>query len=156
MAHRRHAEHRPTKEKFFPATYASGGAFSAIGGFSGPDIDNTNEYGYTNCLVPWDFDGLVSIVLVFIATATQTPMYVNIVTNYAKAGEAYSEHNENVSLSINTVLSRIHELNLYDAVDAQTLEASDYLGIQASRLNTLPDENTDMILLGVRIRYNYR
>ncbi len=156
MAHRRHAEHRPTKEKFFPATFASGGAVAALGGFSGPDIDNTNEYGYTNCLVPWDFDSLVSIVLVFIATATQTPMYVNIVTNYAKAGEAYTEHNENVALSINTVLNRIYELNLIDAVNVRTLEASDYLGVQASRLASLADENTDMILLGVRLRYQYR
>ena len=156
MAHRRHTEHRPTKEKFFAATYASGGDKSALGGFSGPDIDGTNEYGYTNCLIPWDFDKVVSIVLVFIATATQTPMYVNIVSDYAKAGEAYFEHNENVSLSINTVLSRIHELNLYDAVDTQGLEASDYLGIQASRLASLPTENTDMVILGVRLRYLYR
>ena len=156
MGHRRHTEHRPTKEKFFPATHYSGGDVSALGGFSGPDIDGTNEYGYTNCLIPWDFDKVVSIVLVFIATATQTPMYVNIVSDYAKAGEAYFEHNENVSLSINTVLSRIHELNLYDAVDTQGLEASDYLGIQASRLASLPTENTDMIILGVRLRYQYR
>jgi len=156
MGHRRHTEHRPTKEQFFPATYASGGAFSAIGGFSGPDIDATNEFGYTNCLVPWDFDSLISIVLVFIATATANPMYVNIVTNYGKAGDSYTEHNENVSLSINTVLNRIMELNLYNAVDTRPLEPGDYLGVQASRLATLPTENTDMILLGVRIRYNYR
>ena len=83
-------------------------------------------------------------------------MYVNIVSDYGKAGEAYFEHNENVSLSINTVLSRIHELNLYDAVDTQGLEASDYLGIQASRLASLPTENTDMVILGVRLRYLYR
>ena len=156
MAHRRHAEHRPTKEKFFPATYASGGDQSGLGWFSGPDIDNTNEYGYTNCLIPWDFDSLVSIALVFIATATQTPMYVRIVTNYAKVNEAYTEHNENADLSINTVLSRIHELNLYDVVDTRVLEASDYLGVQASRVAALPTENTDMIILGVRLRYNYR
>ncbi len=156
MSHRRHIEHRPTKEQFFPATYASGGAFSAIGGFSGPDIDATNDYGYTNCLIPWDFDRLESIVLVFIAIATETPMYVNIVTNYGKAGDAYTEHNENVALSINTVLHRIMELNLYHAVDTLPLEAGDYLGVQASRLASLPTENTDMILLGVRIKYNYR
>ena len=156
MSHRRHAEHRPTKEEFFPATYVSTGEFAPLGGFSGPDIDATNEFGYTNVLVPWDFDALVAIRLVFIATATQTPMYVRIVTNYAKAGEAYTEHNENADLSINTVLHRLHELNLYDAVDIRTLEASDYLGVQASRVAALPTENTDMIILGVRIRYNYR
>ena len=156
MGHRRHLEHRPTKEEWFAATYASGGDKSALGGFSGPDIDNTNEYGYTNVYVPWDFDKLVSLVLSFIATATATPMYVNIVTNYAKAGEAYFEHNENVSLSLNTVQNGITELNLYDAVDTLPLEARDYLGIQASRLATLPTENTDMIVLGVRLEYQYR
>ena len=83
-------------------------------------------------------------------------MYVRIVTNYAKVNQAYTEHNENVDLSINTTLSRIHELNLYDAVDIIALQDSDYLGVQASRVAALPTENTDMIILGVRIRYNTR
>lgn len=155
MAHRRHAEHRPTKEKFFPATYASGGAMGAIGGFSGPDIDNTNEYGYVNFQIPWDYDDLVDVALVFIATATATPMYVNIVANYCQAGEAYFEHNSNVSLSINTVLNRMMELDIQDAFAAPP-QAGDYAGVQASRLAALPTENTDMILIGVRFRYNYR
>ena len=155
MAHRRHTEHRPTKEKFFPATYASGGSFSALGGFSGPDIDNTNEYGYVNFQIPWDYDDLVAVVLVFIAIATETPMYVNIVSNYCQAGEAYSEHNGNVALSVNTVLNRMMELDIRDAfVDPP--QAGDYAGVQASRLASLATENTDMILIGVRFRYNYR
>jgi len=156
MAHRSHTEHRPTKEKFYPGIYAAQGAFSALGGFSGPDVDGTGEYGYVNCYLPEDFDYLEEIVLVFIATATATPMYVNIVTDYGKKGEAYFQHNENVVLHINTVLNRIHELNLYDAVDTKPLEAKHYLGVQVSRLNTLPTENTDMIILGVRIKYKQR
>ena len=153
MAHRSHTKHRPTKEEFYPATYASGGAKGAIGGFSGPDVDGTNEYGYVNCYLPKDFDSLEEIMLVFIATATATPMYVNIVANYCKVGEAYTANNENVSLSINTVLNRMMELNLCNVVDTTPLEAGDYLGVQASRLASLPTENTDMILLGVRIKY---
>ena len=115
-----------------------------------------DDAGYVNCLVPWDFDYLTAIRLVFIAYDPLTPMYVNIITNYAKSGEAYTEHSENVSLSINTVPNRIQELNIYDAVDVRTLEARDYLGVQASRLDTLPTENTDMLILGVRLRYLYR
>ena len=61
-----------------------------------------------------------------------------------------------MSLSLNTVQNGITELNLYDAVDTLPLEARDYLGIQASRLATLPTENTDMIVLGVRLEYQYR
>ena len=157
--HRRHVEHRPTKEKFFVSTYyvnKIARTFSTLGAFSGPFVNWEDDKGYVNCLVPWDFDSLRDIRLVFISNTTETPMYMNIVTNYAKAGEAYTEHGENVSLSINTVQYRIQELNLYDAVDVRTLEADDYLGVYANRNDTLPTDNTSLILLGVRLRYFYR
>ena len=157
--HRRHVEHRPTKEKFFVSTYyvnKIARTFSALGGFSGPFVNWVDDKGYVNCLVPWDFDKLSAISLVFIARASENPMYMNIVTNYAKAGEAYTEHGENVSLSINTVANRIQELNIYDAVDVRTLEARDYLGVYANRNDTLPTQNTSLILLGIRLRYLYR
>ena len=157
--HSRHLEHRPTKEKFFISTYyynKTGKLFSNLGAFSGPFVNWTDDVGGVNCLVPWDFDSLSAIRLVFIANATETPMYVRIVTNYAKVGEAYTEHSEDVSLSLNTVAYRLQELNIYDAVDVRTLEASDYLGVSANRNDALPTENTSLILLGVRIRYLYR
>jgi len=153
LDHRGHTKHRPTKEKFYPATYASGGSVAAKGAFNGPDIDGTNEYGYVNCYIPKDYDGMEEIMLVFIANVTASPMHMRIVTDYCQAGEAYFEHNENVNLSVNTVQNRMTELNLVNAVDTAPLEPGDYLGIQVSRVATLPTENTDIILIGVRIKY---
>jgi len=151
--HRSHTKHRPTKEKFYPVTYYAQAGFATKGSFSGPDIDGTNDAGYVNCYLPEDFDSLEAIVLAFIAGATETPMYVRMLTDYAKAGEAYFVHTDWGDLHINTVLERLQELNLYDAVDRYALEAGDYIGIQAARVAALPTENTDMILLGVRIKY---
>ena len=151
--HRSHTKHRPTKEKFYPATHVAGGTVVTKGSFSGPEIDATNEAGYVNCYIPEDFDSLEAIVLAFIAGATETPMYVRMLTDYAKAGEAYFIHTDWGDLHINTVLERLQELNIYDAVDHHALEAGDYIGVQVARVAALPVENTDMILLGVRIKY---
>uniref|UniRef100_A0A6M3MCY0 Uncharacterized protein n=1 Tax=viral metagenome TaxID=1070528 RepID=A0A6M3MCY0_9ZZZZ len=153
MGHRSHTKHRPTKEKFYPATHVAVGDVSTRGSFSGPDIDATTEAGYVNCYIPKDFDSLEEIVLVFIAGATATPMYVRILTDYAKAGEAYFVQADNGDLPVNTVADRLQELNIYDAVDFRALEAGDYIGVQAARVAALPTENTDILLLGVRIKY---
>jgi len=154
MKNANHTKHRPTKEIFYPSTYAAGGqGMGAIGGFSGPIIDADDEYGYVNCYMPKDYDMGEEIVLVFISRATATPMYMRIVTDYGKNGEAYFEHNELVQLGINTVLNRIQELNLYDAVDTVRLEAGDYLGIQVRRV---AGQNTNLMLLGVRVKYRYK
>jgi len=151
--HRSHTKHRPTKEKFYPATHVATGTISTMGSFSGPDIDDTNEAGYVNCYIPKDFDSLEEIVLVFIARATATPMYVRILTDYAKVGQAYFEHADNGDLPVNTVADRLQELDIYNTVDYRALEAGDYIGVQAARVAALLTENTDILLLGVRIKY---
>jgi len=153
MGHRSHTKHRPTKEKFYPATHVATGTISTMGSFSGPDIDDTNEAGYVNCYIPKDFDSLEEIVLVFIARATATPMYVRILTDYAKVGQAYFEHADNGDLPVNTVADRLQELDIYNTVDYRALEAGDYIGVQAARVAALLTENTDILLLGVRIKY---
>jgi len=127
LDHRSHTKHRPSKEEFYPATYASGGSVAAKGGYSGPEVDGTNEYGYTNVYIPKDYDSMDEIVLVFIALATATPMYLGLVTNYSQPGEAYFEHNENIVLPVNTVQNRTQELNIKDTIDVAPLEPGDYL-----------------------------
>ena len=151
--HRSHTKHRPTKEKFYPATHVATGDISTLGSFSGPDIDATNEAGYVNCYIPRDFDSLEEIDLVFIAVATETPMYVRILTDYGRSGEAYFVQTDNGDFAINTVANNLYELNIGTAVDFRSLEPGDYIGVQAARVAALPVENTDMLLLGVRIKY---
>ncbi len=155
MNNARHTKHLPTKEVFYPATHVASGSIITMGSFSGPDIDGTNEAGYVNCYIPKDYDALEEIVLVFIARATATPMYMRILTDYAKAGEAYFEQADNGDLAIDTVEDRLQELNIIDTVDYRALEAGDYIGIQAARVAALPTENSDILLLGVRIKYKY-
>ena len=153
MGHRSHTKHRPTKEKFYPATHVATGDISTMGSFSGPDIDATNEAGYVNCYIPRDFDSLEEIDLVFIAVATETPMYVRVLTDYGGSGEAYFVQADWGDFAINTVANNLYELNIGTAVDWRSLEAGDYIGVQAARVAALPVENTDMLLLGVRIKY---
>jgi len=151
--HRSHTKHRPTKEEFYPSTHVASGDVSVDGGYSGPDIDADDEYGYANCYIPKDYDSLEEIVLVFIAGATETPMYFDIHTDYGPPGILFSEHWEEVVLHANTVLDRLQELNIYDAVDTRPLEPGDYLGVRVGRVAALPVSNTDILFLGVRIKY---
>ena len=151
--HRSHTKHRPTKEEFYPATWVVTGDFNVMGGFSGVDIDANTEAGYANCYVPRDFDSLEEVDVVFIARATATPMYMRVTTNYAKNGEAYLNSADMGDFGINVVLNNLYEMSINTAVDFTSLEAGDYIGISVSRVAALPTENTDILFLGVRIKY---
>lgn len=151
--HRSHVKHRPTKEKFYPATHVAAGDINTRGSFSGPDIDADDEAGYVNCYIPRDFDSLEIIDVVFIARITATPMYMRVLTDYAKNGEAYYNTADNGDFAINVVADNLYEMNIGTAVDFTLLEAGDYVGVQVARVAALPVANTDILLLGVRIKY---
>jgi hypothetical protein len=147
----RHTKHRPTKEEFYAPVYSTN--WTALGAWAGPSIDADGRYGYITCYLPKDFDKLEEIRLLVLSLATLTPMQMRIVTDYCKNGEAYFEQNELENFNLNTVLNRIQELNIEAVVDIRPLEPGDYIGIQVSRQ---PGQNTNMILLGARIKYLYR
>ena len=151
--HRSHTKHRPTKEEFYPATWVVNGAFNVMATFSGADIDAADEAGYANCYVPRDFDSLEEVDVVFIAIATETPMYMRVLTDYGKSGEAYFNSADNGDFAINVVANNLYEMNICTAVDFTSLEAGDYIGVSVARVAALPVSNTDIIFLGVRIKY---
>lgn len=147
----RHTKHRPTKEVFYPVIGGTEPYY--LGAWKGYILNNDNQYAYTTCYIPKDFDKLQEIKLVVLALSTLTPMNMRIVTDYAKAEEAYFQHNELEDFNLNTVLNRIQELNIEAVVDIRPLELGDYLGVQVSRQ---VGNNTNLIVLGVRIKYLYQ
>ena len=145
-----------TKEIFAPFT---GGTESfALGGHTGYRINADNEYAYAELYVPWDFMGiepLKQIAVSFLSLATLTPMTFRVVTDWCKAERGYFDHNQLINYRVNTVLNRVQEQNIANAVvglgNNAPLEAGSYLGVQASRQE---GQNTNAIFLGVRLRYN--
>lgn len=147
----RHTKHRPTKEPFFPVVH--GTDMTGLGAWGGARVDTDSDYAYITCYCPEDFHSLEKIRLVFIALASLTPMNMRVVTDYAKNGEAYFQHNELENFNVNTVLNRIQELDIEAVVDIRPLEPGDYLGIQVSRQ---AGQNSNLIVLGARIKYKYQ
>lgn len=129
---------------------------AGIGGFGGALISGDNEYSYTTCYVPHDFDRLEELVLTILGPlniAPVSPMRIRVVTDYGKAGEAYFEHNELEAVTQNVVGGRIYEIDIKPLVDVRPLEARDYLGVQASRV---AGYNANAYVLGVRLKYLYK
>ena len=146
-----------TKEVFYPFTSTGGqGADTpGLGAFSGVRLDADGEYGYCDCYLPYDFAILVEAKIVLLALATLTPMNFRVVTDYCLAEIGYFQHNNLKNINVATVLNRLQEVNIADALVGSTdnapLEAKDYLGVQISRQI---GQNTNAIFLGVRLRYN--
>lgn len=142
-----------TMEVFYPVSCAGeelGGAGSwlALGYSLGVDIDADNEMGATECYVPWDYTSLHSIVVVFVARVTLTPMTMRVDLNYGAVGEVHNIHTNGANMNTNTTANLVTELDISALVGA--LAAGDYLGVAVRRD---PTQNTDILLLGVRLRY---
>jgi hypothetical protein len=144
-----------TKVLFVPCT--GGTASSAIGGFTGYLINADAQYAYTNLNIPWNFVGgrLTEAKVVFIAYATLNPMNFRVVTDYCQAEHGYFDHNQLLNYNVNTVLNRLQESDisqaLVDITSGAPLEAKDYLGVQIGRVS---GQNTNALFVGVKIGYN--
>jgi hypothetical protein len=153
MAGNRSARHtrnlEATKDIFYDLTSADAG--SNIGAFGGGLVDDDDYDAWIDCYLPWDFDDLVEAKVVMIPQATLTPMTLRIITNYAQAGVGYTDGGETLDKSINTVGNRITELDIADCLDTKQLAPRDYIGVRVGRIG---GQNTNAIVLGVRLRYN--
>ena len=153
MAGNRSARHtrrlQATKDVFFDLTSADVGG--NVGAFGGGDIDDDDEDAWVDCFLPWDFDDLVEAKVVMIPNITATPMTLRIITNYASAGVGYTDGGETLDKSVNTVAKRITELDIVDCLVTKSLAPHDYIGVRVGRIG---GQNTDALILGVRIRYN--
>jgi len=154
----KHAQRPATKEIFLPFTsYAGGADLSAVGGFGGIRIDANGEYAYCTIYLPEDFKSFVEAKVVFLALATTTPMTMRIVTNWCPAGANYAQANNLQTKSINTFLHNVEEVDISQALTTlggnTKIAAKDYLGVQFSSQAGPPALNTNVIVLGVRIKY---
>jgi len=137
-----------TKDLFIPVT--GGTDLVALGAWTGYRLDTDNDYAYVNLFAPHDLNRLESIKLVVLALATLTPQTLRIVSDYARGEEAYFAHNEQVNFALNSRTNVIHELGIDLAYDLGPVLREDYIGVQASRQ---AGQNTNLIVLGVRLRY---
>lgn len=154
----RHAQRPATKEIFCPFVSFTGGAdLYATGGFGGIRVDANGEYAYCDLYLPWDFKKLVEAKVVFLSIATLTPMTFRVVTDWCQPEADYAQHNNLQTKSINTVVDRIQECDISQAlislVGSAKLTAKDYLGVQVSSQAGPPALNTNAMFLGVRIKY---
>jgi len=143
-----------TKELFAPCT---GGTESVhtLGGHVGYLVDSQDDNAHSELYLPWDFHKLTEAKVVFLALATLTPMNFRVVTDFCQAEAAYFQHNNQTDHEVNTMLNRVQECDISQAliglVTNAPLEAKDYLGVQISRPAGF---NTNAQILGVRIRYD--
>jgi len=149
----RHARHtrrlEATKEVFYDLSAADGASSEAS--FGGGLVDHDNDDAWINCYIPWDFSSLKDIVVVMIPQATLAAMTLRVVTNYCHAGENIYVAGETVNKQINAVASRLTEVSIADCVDVRKLTPNDYIGVDVRRI---AGQNTNTLVLGVRIRYN--
>jgi len=138
-----------TKDIFYDVTTADTG--DSTGAFGGGMIDEDDEDAWVDCYIPWDFDDLVEAKVVMIPQLTLTPMTLRIITNYAQAGVGYTDGGETLDKAVNTVALRITEVDIADCLDTKQLAPKDYIGVRVGRI---AGQNTDILVLGVRIRYN--
>jgi len=149
----KHTKHRPTKEKFYAATYYSADQ-SLKGSKSGPLIDADDETGNTNVYVPKDFDELEELVVVVLPIVTLAAMTVNVATDYCLNGQPYNNHSDGIgTLTFNAPGEDVIEVDIKAAVNVAPLEPGDYLGVTLTRL---AGQNANLIYIGVRIKYRYK
>jgi len=157
MGNRHSRNLEATKEIFFPFTGIgeTQATSVALGAHTGILVNANGEYAYGEGYIPWNFSHLVEGKIVLLSYATLTPMNFRVVTDYCPPETAYFLHNSLKNINVNTVLNRVQEANIADALvdltDSAPLEAENYLGVQVSRQ---VGQNTNALFLGVRIRYN--
>jgi hypothetical protein len=139
-------------EWFTPTT--GGSEQSQRGAWTGYLLDGDGEYAYINLQLPYNFAELEELALTILPYATLTPMYLRVLTDYCKNGEAYFEHNDQVRhKSINTVQYRMAEIDIKDAVDIRPVDAGDYIAVQVGRIaGQSPTHNTNALIIGVRTK----
>ncbi len=152
MGNYRHSAGYYHHEDFQSAT--RGDTAASLGGYTGYRLEQDAEFAYINIYIPKNFAKLEELEVFLIAYATETPMYMRLVTDWCQDGEAYFVNNEtNLHKSVNTVVNRAVELDILDCVDAQPVDPGDYIGIQVGRVAGLsPAHNTDALIVGARYK----
>lgn len=136
------------KDWFTPAT---GGTESyQLGAWTGYRVNDDTDVAHIVTQVPYNFAKLEELKICLLALATASPMYMRLVTDYCKAGEAYFEGNELINpKQINTVLNRQSDLDVMDAFDVKPVDPLDKLSMKVDRVaGQSPTHNTNAIVLG--------
>lgn len=147
-------KHLPTKEEFYNAfpTVSSGDTKP-----EGVEIDADAEDAAIRVYVPYDFDALDEIVLVVIPIAAAAPMWLQLITEWNTEGHNYNVNTEGPRFySFDAIANRITEIDISGSVDARPLQGGDYIFVNPSRQAAMPSNNTNLYVVGVRLRYKYR
>lgn len=142
-------ELRPTKTYFW--TTDQDLLHVPLGDYNISLIDATFELVNIKCYIPWDFHRIVSLAVVYIGVANLVDMAMDVLTDYASAGEAYNMHSEAATVTFNTTANIIGEYDISALVDAGPIQAGDCLGVECT-YNAGPPP-TNVYILGVRLRY---
>ncbi len=150
----RHTKHLPTKEVFYRAfaPTTNGGTQER----QGVVIDATNENASIIVYVPHDFAALDELMLVVRPRPTVDLMWVRVFSEYNEVGNLYYIHQADKWYSFAAFTNRNTEIDVSGILENHALGPSTYLNVGVSRLAVLPVENTNLWVVGVRLKYKYR
>jgi len=129
------------KVKFWPWAVPS----IAFGDYATRRILDTASYR-TTFMCPDDFVSLTSLVMVFIASTTDTTNRFSIASDYGAAGTSHGTHSETANVEVSSTANHIEEISISGAFSS--LAALDYCGLDVTNASGFTN-----YMLGIKMIY---
>ena len=160
----RHARIPPTRELFKSPT--TGTEVTVKGDHAGYLINAQAEYCNTELRIPWDYHGLVELVVALIPAVKadeSSTMTFSVELQYGKKDQIFSSNNvtnaagDPAQFGFTGPINIIKEINISNLVRStgfavRDLEAGDYLGIDVLS-DTNNGDDLNAFILGILLRY---
>lgn len=151
----RHADQKATRE-IFAAPFTATAYAQAGNGHYGAQIDHNGDFCAILLHVPHDYSRLINLTVVVAANAGLPSMNFRVVCSYARNKEPYGTYGGTIDYrfaSAQQVQEIDVSLSVAGGAGVRTLKAGDYLGLEVSRNAAIIGVNTNLNVLGARLKY---
>jgi len=151
----RSTDQKATRE-IFDAPFTATAYAQVLNGHYGAQIDHNGDFCAILLHVPHDYSRLEKLTVVVAANAGLPSMNFRVVCSYARNKEPFGTYGGTIDYSFASA-QQIQEIDISLSVaggaGVRSLKAGDYLGLEVSRNAGIVGVNTNLNVLGARLKY---